>query len=121
MKSGPLMAALLMACSTLFATAVTFPMATAASAGKSVVKRGIGGHDLARIKRRDDDPWFYLPIAPSYLAYDYPYYVSRGYYPTHIRPGYIYYGKPYYIYRDSYRSRHDLRCVNRLRKCVTEY
>ena len=31
--------------------------------------------------------------------YDYPYYYSRGYYPTHIG-GYIYY--PYYLYDRSY-------------------
>lgn len=38
----------------------------------------------------------YLPIAPSYLAYDYPYYYSRGHYPTGIGgPGYVYYGFPY--------------------------
>jgi hypothetical protein len=82
-------------------------MATAASAGKSVVKRG-------------DDPWFFLPIAPSYLAYDYPYYFSRGHYPTHIRPGYIYYGQPYDVYIGSYRPGHDGPCVNRRRKCVTD-
>jgi hypothetical protein len=28
-------------------------------------------------------------IAPSYTYYDYPYYRSRGYYPTHI-PGFLY-------------------------------
>ena len=30
-----------------------------------------------------------VPIVP-YIAYDYPYYYSRGFYPTHIGPGYIY-------------------------------
>ena len=46
----------------------------------------------------------YLPIAPSYLYYDYPYYYSRGYYPTHIGPGFIYYGYPYSYYRSYYRG-----------------
>ncbi len=50
-------------------------------------------------------PWPNLPIAPSYRAYDWPYYYNRGYYPTHIGPGYVYYGYPYY-----YRSSHYPRC-----------
>lgn len=37
----------------------------------------------------------YPRIAPSYSAYDFPYYYSRGYYPTHIPPGYFYDGYPY--------------------------
>lgn len=44
----------------------------------------------------------YVPIAPNYSAYDYPYYFARGYYPTHIGPGYIYYGRPYSYYRSPY-------------------
>lgn len=31
-----------------------------------------------------------LPLGPSYVYYDYPYYYSRGYYPRHIG-GYVYY------------------------------
>ena len=49
----------------------------------------------------------FIPIAPSYLYYDYPYYYSRGYYPTHIGPGFIYYGHPYY------KSRYYLRYGSR--------
>lgn len=44
----------------------------------------------------------YLPIAPSYSAYDYPYYFARGYYPTHIAPGYMYYARPYGFYGSPY-------------------
>jgi predicted NodU family carbamoyl transferase len=67
----------------------------AASAGQIVMKPGESArNDVVeiKIKHRSRSPWFYLPIAPSYLAYDYPYYYSRGHYPTHIAPGYVYYG-----------------------------
>jgi hypothetical protein len=65
----------------------------AASAGHIVMKPGESArNDVVEIKHRSRSPWFYLPIAPSYLAYDYPYYYSRGHYPTHIPPGYVYYG-----------------------------
>lgn len=46
----------------------------------------------------------YVPIAPNYSAYDYPYYFARGYYPTHIGPGYIYYGRPYAYYGSPYAT-----------------
>jgi hypothetical protein len=65
----------------------------AAFAAQIVMKPGEGArNDVVEIKHRSRSPWFYLPIAPSYLAYDYPYYYSRGHYPTHIPPGYVYYG-----------------------------
>lgn len=32
----------------------------------------------------------HLPVGPAYVYYDYPYYYSRGHYPTHIG-GYVYY------------------------------
>ena len=34
-------------------------------------------------------------MGPSYIYYDYPYYYSRGHYPTHIG-GYVYYPRNYY-------------------------
>src|SRR4029453_3376126 len=65
----------------------------AASAGQIFLKSGESARNsVIEIKHRSRGPWFYLPIAPSYLAYDYPYYYSRGHYPTHIAPGYVYYG-----------------------------
>ena len=53
---------------------------------------------MIEIKRRGRGPRIYLPIVPSYIAYDYPYYYSRGYYPTRIGRGYVYYGYPYSYY-----------------------
>jgi hypothetical protein len=41
----------------------------------------------------------HLPIGPTSVYHDYPYYYSRGYYPTHVG-GYAYY--PYYFYRHPY-------------------
>jgi hypothetical protein len=68
-------------------------VANAASAGQPVIKLGESARNVIEIKyRARRGPLFYLPIAPSSLAYDYPYYYSRGHYPTHIRPGYVYYG-----------------------------
>ena len=64
-----------------------------ASAAQIVMKPGESArNDVVEVKHRSRSPWFYLPIAPSYLAYDYPYYYSRGHYPTHIPPAYVYYG-----------------------------
>ena len=65
------------------------PMANAASAGQSFLNPGASvGPNLIEIKRRGHSRRIY-PIIP-YIAYDYPYYYSRGYFPTHIGPGYIY-------------------------------
>ena len=50
---------------------------------------------MIEIKRRGRGPRIHLPIGPSSVYYDYPYYYSRGHYPTHIG-GYVYY--PYYYY-----------------------
>jgi hypothetical protein len=56
-------------------------------------------------RRGGRDRGFIAPIAPSYLYYDYPYYYSRGFYPTHIKPGFIYYGRPYSYYKKYRRQR----------------
>ena len=57
--------------------------------GRSVVlKPGESARNhVIEIKDRGRGAWPNLPIAPSYLAYDYPYYYSRGHYPTHIGSG----------------------------------
>jgi hypothetical protein len=69
-----------------------------ASAGK--MKRGASSRSFAlEMKRRNRGPRIPLPIGPSYLFYDYPYYYSRGHYPTHIG-GYVYY--PAYVYDRRY-------------------
>jgi hypothetical protein len=76
------------------------PVAYAASAGTSVLKRGeIARNNVIEIKRRSRRPRIHLPVGPAYIYYDYPYYYSRGYYPTHIG-GYVYY--PYYYYHRRY-------------------
>lgn len=69
-----------------------------ASAG--TLKRGASPRSFAlEMKRRNRGVRIPLPIGPSYLFYDYPYYYSRGHYPTHIG-GYVYY--PAYVYDRSY-------------------
>lgn len=40
-------------------------------------------------KRIKPGQYVYPSLVP-YIAYDYPYYYSRGFYPKHIGPGYIY-------------------------------
>jgi hypothetical protein len=83
------------------------PVANAASAGQSFLKPGESArNNVIEIKHRGRGPWPNLPIAPSYLAYDWPYYYNRGHYPTHIGPGYVYYGYPYYYRRSSYYQRY---------------
>lgn len=69
------------------------PAVNAASAGRSLLHPGESArNNVIEIEYRGRDRRIYLPIGPSYLYYDYPYYYSRGYYPTHIGPGYAYYG-----------------------------
>ena len=79
------------------------PLANDASAWPSALKPGASARNSNAIeityRGRGRRP--YLPIVP-YIAYDYPYYYSRGFYPTHIGPGYIYYGRPYSFYSRSY-------------------
>jgi len=104
MSSRKLFASLLTAC------LLTVGSGGAASAGQSFLKPGeSAANHVIEIKDRGRGAWPNLPIAPSYLAYDYPYYYSRGHYPTHIGgPGYVYYGFPY-SYRSS--SRYGGRCA----------
>ena len=86
------------------------PVANAASAWPSFLKPGESArNNVIEIKNRGRGPWPNLPIAPSYLAYDWPFYFRRGHYPTHIGPGYVYYGYPY-TYRSSHKLRYGSRC-----------
>jgi hypothetical protein len=99
------------------------PMTHDASAGPAFLKLGESARNSARsnvieIKRRGRGPRLYVPIAPSYSAYDYPYYYSRGHYPTRIGRGYVYYGYPYSSYIRSYNARYGGRCSNGHRRCV---
>jgi hypothetical protein len=105
MRSRNLFASILMTCLAVGLGGLA-PVANAASAGPSFLKPGESArNNVIEIKHRGRGPWPNLPIAPSYLAYDWPYYYNRGHYPTHIGPGYVYYGNPYY-YRGSYYPRY---------------
>ena len=91
MSSRKLFASILMACVLAVGFLGIAPVANAASAGQSIRKPGESArNNVLEIKRRGRGPRIYLPIGPSYIYYDYPYYYSRGYYPTHIG-GYVYY------------------------------
>lgn len=85
-----------------FAVAIvgTASIVEAASGKKSKMKHGgdqsrafvLEGKRQRRrpIRRRSRAPVIAQPIGPSYVYYDYPYYYSRGHYPTHIAQ-YVYY------------------------------
>ena len=104
MSSRNLFASILLAC------LLTVGLGGATSAGQSFLKPGKSPrNNVIEIKNRGRGPWPNLPIAPSYLAYDWPYYYNRGHYPTHIGPGYVYYGYPY-SYRSSYHPRYGGPC-----------
>ncbi len=96
MRSGTLFSLFLLSCILVPGTSIVPQTTNAASAKQAAMKSGkSAGHHRHRVRRYSRGPRFILPIAPSYTAYDYPYYYSRGYYPTHIGPGYIYFGYPY--------------------------
>jgi hypothetical protein len=104
MSGRNLFASILVACLLAVGLGGLAPAANAASVWQTFLKQAESvRNNVIEIEHRGRDPQIYLPIAPSYLAYDYPYYYNRGYYPTHIGgPGYVYYGYPYY-YRSSPR------------------
>jgi hypothetical protein len=80
--------------------------AGAASLSQPLLKAGESARSGAieiKYRGRRSRPF---PIAPSYLYYDYPYYYSRGFYPTHIRPGFIYFGRPYFYEVRGYYPRY---------------
>ncbi|GEM_PF-2363677 len=94
-------ASLLIACLLTVSSWAFSPMASAAPAKASVLN---AESNVIKIKRRRHVPRTVFPIAPSYQAYDYPYYYSRGFYPTHIGRGYVYLG---YHYRLDYSYKSD--------------
>lgn len=73
---------------------------------------------VIEIRMRGRGKRLYLPIAPSYRYYDYPYYARRGHYPKHIGPGFVYYGYPYSYYVRSPYRRYGGRCSYWHRKCA---
>jgi hypothetical protein len=76
-------------------------VSNAESVEPSVRKCGTIAHETGH---RGRGPRVYLPVAPSYRYYDYPYYYSRGHYPTHISPGFVYFGYPFSYYRSFYSA-----------------
>ena len=85
----------LVACLLAIAFLGIAPVANDASAGKSVRKRDSSRNFVLEMQRRGRGPRIPLPMGPSSIYYDYPYYYSRGHYPTHIG-GYVYYPRNYY-------------------------
>ena len=95
MSSRNLCASILTICVLAVGIGGLAPAANAASPGQSLLNPGeSAGNNVIEVTRRGygryHRPRIHLPIGPSYLYYDYPYYYSRGYYPTHIGPGYVY-------------------------------
>jgi hypothetical protein len=109
-----------MTCLLAFGLGSLAPAANAASAGQSFLHPGeIASNNVIEIRNRGYGHRLYLPIVP-YIAYDYPYYYSRGYYPTHIGPGYVYYGYPSNAGR-SYEPKYGGRCSKWERKCAANW
>ena len=77
-------------------------VANAGSPERSFLKSGKSARSNVIELRRRVRRRIHLPIGPSYVYYDYPYYYSRGYYPTHIT-SYVYYPYSYY---SGYYTRH---------------
>jgi hypothetical protein len=95
MSSRNLLVSLLMACLLAVGFLGIASMTDNASAGKSIRKRDSGRNFVLEMQRRGRGPRIPLPMGPSSIYYDYPYYYSRGHYPTHIG-GYVYYPRNYY-------------------------
>lgn len=92
------------------------PVADAASAGLSFLKSDENAKTyVIEVRRRGRGPRVHLPLGPGYVYYDYPYYYSRGHYPTHI-VGYIYY--PNLFARRHYPG-YGVRCATR--SCVASW
>jgi hypothetical protein len=117
MSSRHLFAAIPMACLLAVGGLGIAPMADAETVRPSAKSGKIAGSHLLearrRYKRRFQSVKIHLPLGPTSIYYDYPYYYARGHYPTHIG-GYVYY--PYQSYR-RYNASHfgHHRSLHRLR------
>ena len=92
-------ASMLTACSLAVGFLGIAPAANAAdSGGRLYLKPGknVRSHVIT-IKPRRYGTRILLPIGPGQVYCDYPYYYSRGHYPTHIG-GYVYYPNSYRSY-----------------------
>jgi hypothetical protein len=95
MSSRNLIASLLMACLPVVSFAGMAPAADVKSGRQPVYKPGKSVRsNVITIKRRAR---IHLPVGPTQVYCDYPYYYSRGHYPTHIG-GYVYYPYHYRAY-----------------------
>jgi hypothetical protein len=125
MSNRSLFASILLACLLAVGSGGLAPAANAASAGQSLLKAGeSAANPIIEIGYRGRGPRVVFPIGPSYRAHDYPYYFSRGYYPTHIGPGYIgpYYSyRPAYSYGPAYSPRSGRRCSYWHRRCAANW
>ena len=96
MSSRNLFASILMPCLLAVGFLVIAPVANAASDRQSFLKPGKSArNNVIKIKHRSGAVRIHLPVGPGYVYCDYPYYYSRGHYPTHIG-GYVYYPHSYY-------------------------
>jgi hypothetical protein len=97
MSSRNSLASILMACLLAAGFVDITPAAGAEPGERSIVKAGKSVRsNVITIKPRARGPRIHLPVGPSSVYCEYPYYYSRGHYPTHIG-GYVYY--PNYYYR----------------------
>ena len=98
MSSRNLFASILMPCLLAVGFLGIAPVANADSGGRSYLKPGksVRSHVIT-VKPRARGPRIPLPIGPGSVYCDYPYYYSRGHYPTHIG-GYVYYPYDYRSY-----------------------
>ena len=127
MSRRSLFASILMACLLTAGLWGLVPVANAASAGQSLLNSGESArNNVIEIQYRRRGPVMYLPKGPGSIYDDYPYYYSRGYYPTHIGPHYIYYGPGYVTYRNrfygsGYYPRYSGRCSSSHRRCAASW
>lgn len=90
MSISKVFASFLMTCLLAVGFLSVMPTADTAQAGQLFRKHSYGVKAKVVGKRRlvpGQRP--VGPIVP-YIAYDYPYYYNRGFFPTHIGPGYVY-------------------------------
>jgi hypothetical protein len=130
MRSRNLVASVLTACLLTVGFSGVSSMATGASAAETSDKPNQRTkHHVRKAKRhyearryedhRFEAPRAYLPVGPSYLFHDYPYYYSRGYYPTHVGPHVVYYGFPGGETTDT--PSYSARCAHWHRQCVANW
>jgi hypothetical protein len=88
---------LLMACLLAVGFLGIAPATAADSDGRTYVKSPKIVKSRVTVRPRARGPRIPLPIGPTSVYCDYPYYYSRGHYPTHIG-GYVYYPYHYRSY-----------------------